>query len=418
MIEDTPPAAAPGGVGKTPEEKVAEAEDDQELNTHAYDLFCVWRRMSRDDEESDDAITAAWDAMDPELKLHFFEQARIARFGGEADVDVTLDVVRKELESTADPDTDEAARAAALAAGKTPHTATRVLRFDADDAAATREDAPEEDGGINEAGLAAAIMDVDHSRKALAAPEEEKRLEVGDEERPPAVPAVSQRTQRTGLGADVDGSLLGKKFEGGEITGGFEAGYFLSCVVDGVRCRGVLFSPVLALQKCAGDGTPVVVLPSYCDPGRMVYDGALQSVVFADDDGRTKEVWGKDYRNPQHPEDTTVKGRAAQVVDGGKQPTSAPGADERERKRERELADGEVGGEGKTKRSSPAAVNPRAKESADGSAPSAPAPAPVAASPGTRAGTRAGTREPAGEARARAAEGFQEQNPGRESRQG
>ena len=116
MIKDTPPVSDQGhptgvGVGKTPEEKVAEAEDDQELNTHAYDLFCVWRRMSRDDEESDDAITAAWDAMDPELKLHFFEQARIARFGGEADVDVTLHVVRKELESTADPDTDEAARA-------------------------------------------------------------------------------------------------------------------------------------------------------------------------------------------------------------------------------------------------------------------------------------------------------------------
>ena len=125
VIKDTPPVSDQGhptgvGAGKTPEEKVAEAEDDQELNTHAYDLFCVWRRMSRDDEESDDAITAAWDAMDPELKLHFFEQARIARFGGEADVDVTLDVVRKELESTADPDTDEAARAAALAAGKTP----------------------------------------------------------------------------------------------------------------------------------------------------------------------------------------------------------------------------------------------------------------------------------------------------------
>ena len=62
--------------------------------------------------------------------------------------------------------------------------------------------------------------------------------------------------------------------------------------------------PVLALQKCGADGSPVVVLPSYCDPGRMVYDGALQSVVFADDAGKTREVWGKDYRNPGNPEDT------------------------------------------------------------------------------------------------------------------
>ena len=374
-IEDNPKPAAPG-VGKTPEEKVAEAEDDQELNTHAYDLFCVWRRMSRDDEESDVAITAAWDAMDPELKLHFFEQARIARSGGEADV--TFDAVRNELKSTAGPD-------AGAAVGETPHTATRVLRFDAADAAANPNPKPlegpsAEDGGIDEAGLAAAIMDVDRSRKALATPEEDTNAE-----RPPAVPAVpqrTQRTQRTGLGVDVDGSLLGKKFEDGEITGGFEAGYFLSCVVDGVRCRGVLFSPVLALQKCAADGTPVVVLPSYCDPGRMVYDGALQSVVFADDEGRTKEVWGEDYRNPQHPGDTTVKGRAAQVVDGGKQPTPAPGADERERKRERELEpDGAIGAKGEVARPSPADLNLRAKESADGSAPSAPAPAPVAASP-------------------------------------
>jgi len=412
VIKDTPPVSDQGhptgvGASKTPEEKVAEAEDDQELNTHAYDLFCVWRRMSRDDEESDDAITAAWDAMDPELKLHFFEQARIARSGGEADVDVTLHVVRKELESTADPDTDEAARAAALAAGKTPHTATRVLRFDAEHEGPGADG----DGGIDEAGLAAAIMDVDHSRKALATPEEDRPRLDDEQERPPAVSNAQTKPQRTGLGVDVDGSLLGKKFEDGEITGGFEAGYFLSCVVDGVRCRGVLFSPVLALQKCAGDGTPVVVLPSYCDPGRMVYDGALQSVVFADDEGRTKEVWGKDYVNPQHPGDKTVKGRAAQVVDGGKQPHPAPpGADERERKRDREgvgdLADGGVGAEGRVKRS--------AKESADGSAPSAPAPAPVAASPAEPAPEPApepGSRQPEKRGRGRP-KGSKNKTPG------
>ena len=119
-----------------------------------------------------------------------------------------------------------------------------------------------------------------------------------------------------GFGADR--ALLGQKFEDGKITGGFEAGYFLDCVVDGVKCRGVLFSPVLALQKCGADGSPVVVLPSYCDPGRMVYDGALQSVVFADDAGKTREVWGKDYRNPADPEDKTVKGRAAPYIDGAR----------------------------------------------------------------------------------------------------
>ena len=65
---------------KTPEEKVAEAEGDQELNTHAWPVLCGV--ACPDDEESDVAIAAAQDAMDPELKLHFSEQARIARSGG------------------------------------------------------------------------------------------------------------------------------------------------------------------------------------------------------------------------------------------------------------------------------------------------------------------------------------------------
>ena len=108
-------------------EKVVEAQEDQELETAAFDLFCAWRRMMSKDE-SDDAVQAAWEAMDPEPKLHFFEQAAVEKSGGEADI--TLDVTHKLNGSTADPGTEEAARAAlssdlSRALSRQPRRATR-----------------------------------------------------------------------------------------------------------------------------------------------------------------------------------------------------------------------------------------------------------------------------------------------------
>jgi hypothetical protein len=47
--------------------------------------------------------------------------------------------------------------------------------------------------------------------------------------------------------------MLGKTVDG-VVTGGFDAGYFLSCDINGVKCRGMLFSPVLTVQKTAPNG--------------------------------------------------------------------------------------------------------------------------------------------------------------------
>ena len=399
VIKDTPAVApAPVAPSKTPAEKVVEAQEDQELETAAFDLFCAWRRMMSKDE-SDDAVQAEWEAMDPDPKLHFFEQAAVEKSGGEADI--TLDVTHKLNGSTADPGTEEAARAAAHAAGKTPHTTTRVLKFDGDDENANA-------AADADAGLAAAIMDVDYSRKPLGLNnvEEQPGAGVGPDAQPPFASSMGFESAMGGPpGFGADRALLGKKFEDGKITGGFEAGYFLDCVVEGVKCRGVLFSPVLTLQKCGADGSPVVVLPSYCDPGRMVYDGALQSVVFADDAGNTREVWGKDYRNPANPEDKTVKGRAAPYIDGarpagGVHGTKGTGEPAGEGRGSGETAGPFKGSKGKAAKGSQAkgsrskdAALPGAKESADGSAPTAPvavepAPAPAVEPAVEPAGTK------------------------------
>ena len=191
VIKDTPAVApapvAPSIGAKTPAEKVVEAQEDPELETAAFDLFCAWRRMMSKDE-SDDAVQAAWEAMDPEPKLHFFEQAAVEKSGGEADI--TLDVTHKLNGSTADPGTEEAARAAAHAAGKTPHTTTRVLKFDGDD-----ENANNNAGADPDAGLAAAIMDVDYSRKPLGLNNVEEQPGAGVIPRCPA--AVRVRDGRT-----------------------------------------------------------------------------------------------------------------------------------------------------------------------------------------------------------------------------
>ena len=56
----------------------------------------------------------------------------------------------------------------------------------------------------------------------------------------------------------------------------------------------MLFSPVLATQSATADGAPTLVLPSYCYPGGMRYDGAIQSVLFRDDAGEVTRAWGAD----------------------------------------------------------------------------------------------------------------------------
>ena len=66
----------------------------------------------------------------------------------------------------------------------------------------------------------------------------------------------------------------------------------MTCSINGVACRGMLFSPVLAVQRTAPNGNPILVLPNYCYPGHMNYEGSIQSIVFQD--GPQPTVWGAD----------------------------------------------------------------------------------------------------------------------------
>eukprot|EP00740_Mantoniella_antarctica_P005066 CAMPEP_0181350906 /NCGR_PEP_ID=MMETSP1106-20121128/1508_1 /TAXON_ID=81844 /ORGANISM="Mantoniella antarctica, Strain SL-175" /LENGTH=240 /DNA_ID=CAMNT_0023463395 /DNA_START=21 /DNA_END=745 /DNA_ORIENTATION=+ len=82
----------------------------------------------------------------------------------------------------------------------------------------------------------------------------------------------------------------------GVVTGAFDAGYFLSCDIGGASYRGMLFSPVLTLQRTAADGTQILILPSYCNPGMMHYNGAIQGIVF-------KNAKPSDPSDPSNPSD-------------------------------------------------------------------------------------------------------------------
>ena len=92
-----------------------------------------------------------------------------------------------------------------------------------------------------------------------------------------------------------DSSLLGASVAG-VVTGGFDAGYFFTCEVNGRRARGMLFSPVLAAQSATTDGAATIVLPSYCYPGALRYEGAIQSVLFRGDAGEVTRAWGRRRR--------------------------------------------------------------------------------------------------------------------------
>ena len=92
-----------------------------------------------------------------------------------------------------------------------------------------------------------------------------------------------------------DSSLLGASVAG-VVTGGFDAGYFFTCEVNGRRARGMLFSPVLAAQSATTDGAATIVLPSYCYPGALRYEGAIQSVLFRGDAGEVTRAPGRRRR--------------------------------------------------------------------------------------------------------------------------
>jgi hypothetical protein len=94
------------------------------------------------------------------------------------------------------------------------------------------------------------------------------------------------------IGASIDPGT-------GVVTGGFDAGYFVRCEIGGERFRGMLFSPVLTTQRRRGSGGDgrdgsTLVLPSYCYPGSLGFDGSIDAVGFTNDAGAAgaaPETW-------------------------------------------------------------------------------------------------------------------------------